>query len=39
MYFHSEIKGNEIADQAAKSASSMPLILTPNINTTDIKKA
>lgn len=35
---HSGIKGNELADQAAKSASSMPLILTPNINTTDIKK-
>jgi len=35
---HSGIKGNELADQAAKSASNMPLILTPNINTTDIKK-
>jgi len=35
---HSGIKGYELADQAAKSASNMPLILTPNINTTDIKK-
>nr|AAA74495.1 unknown protein [Drosophila teissieri] len=35
---HSGIIGNELADQAAKLASNMPLIVTPNINNTDIKR-
>jgi len=35
---HVGIAGNELADQTAKSKSNMPLIYTPNINLTDIKR-